>query len=365
MAPTPRRILIVRLSAIGDVINTLPAFAALRAGFPEARIGWAVEDRAAGLLETVPGLDRLHRFPRGEWSRRWKDRRALGALPGDFLAYARELRRERYDTVVDFQGNAKSALHVLLSGAPARWGFGPGHSREGSWLLLNHRLSPDGEAVNRVDKNLALAAALGAPPPPGGGRYAPPEEARREVDARLAAAGIAPPFAVLHPGTSRFGSFKRWPLMHWAAAAERFHHRTGLRLLVTWGPGERWMARSIVRGAGPAALEAPPLPGLPHLAALLQRARVVVGCDSAALHLAARLGVPTVGLYGPKDPRLYAPWGNRGEILRVGVPCSPCTRRTCEYPECMQRIEPAAVAEAMERWGQDAGSRFASNSMNP
>lgn len=335
------RLLIVRLSAIGDVINTLPAFAALRAGLPHAVIGWAVEDRAAGILDGLPGLDRIHRFPRHAWAQG----RGLAAM----LAHARAIRAERYDTVLDFQGNAKSALHVLLSGARVRWGFAAEHCREGSHVTTNRRVRPASATLNRVEKNLALAAALGVPIPGRLARFEVPAEACEDVDRRLREDGFPSAYTVLHPGTSRFGAFKRWPLQRYAEAGREFHRRTGIPVMVTWGPGERWMARAIVVGIGAGAREAPRLPGLLHLAALLARARVVVGSDSAALHLAARLGVPTVGLYGPKDPRIYAPFGNPGEVLRGEVPCSPCTLRTCGFPECMHRIDASAVVASMER----------------
>lgn len=344
------RLLIVRLSAIGDVINTLPAFAALRAGLPHAVIGWAVEDRAAGILEGLPGLDRLHRFPRQAWSAR----RGIASIAA-MLAHARAIRAERYDTVLDFQGNAKSALHVLLSGAKVRWGFTAEHCREWSHVTTNRRVRPGSATLNRVEKNIALAAALGVPIPERPAPFEVPLEVKEDVDRRLREVGLPMEYAVLHPGTSRFGAFKRWPLHRYAEAGRGFLRRTGLPLLVTWGPGERWMARAIAAGIGSGASETPRLPGLLHLAALLARARVVVGSDSAALHLAARLQVPTVGLYGPKDPRIYAPFGNPGEVLRGDVPCSPCTLRTCGYPECMHRIAVETVVESMER--NLAGSR--------
>jgi len=338
-------VLIVRLSAIGDVINTLPAFFALRRAWPDAFLGWAVDDRAAGILEDLPGLDRLHRFPRTGWSRRW--RAELLTVAGEALTYAEEIRAQRYDTVVDFQGNAKSALHVVLSRAPVRWGFVPGHSREWSHLATNRRVRPGQEVLNRVVKNFALVAALGVSIPERPDPLAISETVRAAADGLLRGAGVAGDFAVLHPGTSRFGAFKRWPLPRYAEAGRSFHRRTGLPLLITWGPGERWMARAIVAGIGIGAIECPPLPGLKHLAGVLARARVVVGSDSAALHLAARVGVPTVGLFGPKDPRVYGPYGNRLEILRGEVPCSPCPLRTCAYPECMGRIDAESVAAKM------------------
>lgn len=344
------RILIVRLSAIGDVINTLPAFAALRAAWPQAEFGWAVEDRAASLLEGMPGLDRVHRFPRAAMAQSpWYRRPTL------LYAYVRELRAARYDAVIDFQGNAKSALQVIWSRARQRWGFVAEHCREHSELTTNRRVRPEPTARNRVEKNLALAVGFGAKPSTEPAQYPVAEGVRREVDALLPAMGMRGVFAVAHPGTSGFGAFKRWPLQHWAEGIRRFHARTGLPTLITWGPGERWMASAIVAGAGAAAIECPRLPGLQHLAAVLRRAVLVVGCDSAALHLAARVGTPTVGLFGPKDPAVYGPWGNRAEILVGDVPCRPCTLRTCGYPECMRRIDAERVAEAMERMLREIG----------
>ncbi|MCI0343091.1 MAG: glycosyltransferase family 9 protein [Planctomycetales bacterium] len=309
----PASVLILRLSAIGDVLHTLPALAHLRAALPHARIGWMVEDRAAPLLEEHPHLDDLFVVPRRAMATAARALR-LGEAWESLRALVRGLRARRYGLALDFQGNAKSALAGLLSGARERLGFARGDCVEGSHLFTTRRLGPQPSAQHRVEKYLALARAAS-------GREAPAEPVL-PVDpcarARAAAwwsAGGPRPRILLAPGTSERRADKRWPAESYGALAALLRARLGGTMGVAYGPGEEALASAAGAAASPALLPFAPL-DLRELVAVLAESDLVVAPDSAAMHAAALLGRPTVGLFGPTDPALFAPRGARCAVVR-------------------------------------------------
>ncbi len=313
-----RRILCVRLSAVGDVINTLPALEALRRGFPAARVGFVVEDRAHDLIARHPSVDRVHLYRRKRWARWLHQPSNWPALYREFGAFAREIRAERYDVALNFQANLKGAMHALLSGAPRRIGFARGHCREAAFFFDNeHVAPPGGERINRVEKFLSLAAALGAPV--RGASYRLPEtrEPSVRVAAFLADRGLRD-YVAIHPGTSDFGRLKRWLPERFAALASRIGSEIELPSVVTWGPGERELAEGIVAGSGGRAMLAMETRNILDLAEIIRRARLYVGCDSGPLHLSSAVGTPSVALFGPKDPETYGPYNPLRRVVYKG-----------------------------------------------
>lgn len=347
------KLLVIRLSALGDVLFTLPAVHALRVARPALAIDWLVEERAATLLDLYPGLSRRLVWRRSALVREAKNPLRWPAAAGELLRHVGELRRERYDAVLDFQGNLKSGVHELLARGARKLGFDRAHTKEGAWLAARERVTPPPGPLHRIEQALALARAfapeLAAEPvaPP----LVVPPAAVDFAEQELAALGLAgKPFAILHPGTSAFGAFKRWRPDRFANVADLFASRLDLPTLVTFGPGEEALAGKVVAGTKRGATRmGPRTRSLPELAALLQRARLVVASDSAALHLAAFLGTRVVALYGPKDPRLYGPRFAPLEVVHTWLPCSPCSRRTCPDVLCMEEISVRQVVEAAER----------------
>ena len=306
------RVLLVRLGAVGDVLRALPAVRRLRVAFPGIRLAWIVEELSRPLLEDHPDVDTVIAFPR-------RDLRTIGR-PATFLAALRglkgRLRHEQFTASIDLQSSFKSGAVSLLSGAPRRIGFAPGHCRELSFLFSNEWAPLSSPWLNRVDRNLELAAALGARS--GAVDVVLPE---RPEEGRAAAAlleDLVPgggPVVVFSPGVSRRQSWKAWPGGHYGRLAELLHRSRGIRPIVVWGPGEVEIAQSIARAAGPAVVLAPPT-GLRLLAALLRRSTVFVGADTGPMHLAWVTGCRVVALFGPTDPRLNAPRGDGHQVLR-------------------------------------------------
>jgi ADP-heptose:LPS heptosyltransferase len=345
--PAPPRILLVRLSAIGDVIHALFGLAALRAAQPAAHIGFLVEDRAASIVEGHPDLDRVHVYPR----RRWQSGLLRDPLhtAQDATRFLADLRSARYDVAVDLQGNLKSGLLATLSGAPRRIGLSSRHAKEMSHLLHTERVEVPAGPLHRVDRALRLLSPLGVSGPAGSPRIAVRDDDRAEISGWLRAEGLVDgTFALLHPGTSGFGKHKRWEASRFGALAATLRRTRGLSSVVTWGPGEEGLADLVVAASGGAARRGPRTKRLTALAGLMERAALFVAADTGALHLAALLGVPVAGLFGPKDPRIYGPRGARVRVVHKGVDCSPCPKRSCADPVCMTSITVEDVLMAVD-----------------
>jgi ADP-heptose:LPS heptosyltransferase len=333
--PPARRILVIRLGALGDVIRTRFALAGLRALYPQARIDWLVEDRAAAGLVGVVGLDHIVEVPRGQlsWQRPVSSWRRMARL-------VEELREHRYDLALDFHGILKSALLAWWSRIPLRIGYGRGLAREGSQFLLTHRAIVRPTYLSRFERNAALVHFLGGSVP-----LSPPPLQLPDDLAVLADLPGRP--VVMHPGTSPSTFYKRWEPARYAELAIELQDRVGAATLVTWGPvaGERESAAEVVELARGSARLAPATSSLEVLLGLLSRARLFVGSDSGPMHLASLAGVPVLVLFGPTDPVENAPFeGVPNRVLRHDVGCNPC-RKGCSTRPCMAAI---AVEEAVK-----------------
>jgi lipopolysaccharide heptosyltransferase I len=350
------RILFVRLSALGDILFALPVFTRLRQAMPEAHITWLVDDRAASLLRGHPDIDELLVFPRKAWSEAVRHPLKWSGLARDARAFLRRLRGG-HDIALDVQGNLKSGILTYLSRATRRIGFARRSCREGNWLFTNEHVDPPREKRHRLERDLSLLSALDMEPSFCAPRF-PIESENPAVDRLLKSAfpgrngkAAGRPLIVLHPGTSHFGEFKRWPSDRYGATAHALARSTPCDILVTWGPDEEDLADAVVETSRGAAVKSPPTGSLRQLAALLARADLLVAADTGPLHIAALLGIPVVALFGPKDPDIYAPVPVLAPVavVRAGVPCSPCKLRKCDLRICMTEIEPEWVVAAALR----------------
>ncbi len=343
------KILLIRLSAIGDVVRTLPAFTCLRRGLPDARIEWAVEEASTEVLRDQPGLDRVLVFPRRQLARTIFAPDELPAAGRALAAFLRVLRESRYDLVIDFQGTFKTGLLSRLTQAPRRVGLGRGHAREMSNIFYTETASLPRRRMNRVDRALALVAHLGIsidnpvsdiPERPADAAYV--ESFLAGLSVRAAAAG---PPAVIFPGTSRAQAYKRYPATHFARAADRIAQSSGAPIVVAWGPGEEELAEDVISSMRSPASLAPALT-LSQLTSLIRRCRVFVSSDTGPMHIAWTVGAPVVAVLGPTDPVLNHPGGTLGEVAYRKIWCSPCRNRGCSSRSCLEELPPETVAEA-------------------
>lgn len=312
MAAESPRVAIVKLSSLGDVVHALPVAAALRAHAPDARLTWIVERREAPVLRDHPALDEIVVVDTRAW-RRVGSPPAVLALARTLLDLRRRLRAGRFDVAIDVQGLLKSGVLTAATGARRRIGFAAGRCREPvNALFTNHRVTPPPGARHVVDQYLALLEPLGVRAPRVEFRLARDDGAEARIEEFFATCGLKSRqrVVVLNPGAGR--PAKRWPPERFRALAERLSQDATASPLVVWGPGELAVAREIVEVAttrpGPRAALAPAT-DLPGLVAVLRRASVVVGGDTGPLHLAAALGTPCVGLYGPTVAERNGPYG--------------------------------------------------------
>lgn len=323
------RLVLLRLSALGDVIRVLPAWANLHRAFPEASFQAVVEDRHAFLLAPMPWLEPV------------VVRRARLGLPWTALAELREVaaRIRGADAALDFHGILKSALAPWMADIPERWG--DGLAREGAALLQTHPLPA--RAQTRYEQALGLAGAFGLSRGASGlDRFHPALRGVELPDPGPVWTEDGRPRAVLVPGASRRGAIKRWPLRHWISLAGRLARTHEVRWSL--GPEE-----ADLRDWLPAATGVPALPpmGLWELASALRQADRVVAPDTGLLHLAVVLGVRAVGVYGGSDPVVAGLPEGAGTVLRTGLECSPCRERNCRRRQCLEDLDPGRVLEAV------------------
>jgi lipopolysaccharide heptosyltransferase I len=334
----PASILIIKPSAIGDVVHGLPILSLLRRKWPEAKISWLVTPACAGILDRHPMLHEVIHFDRRAYAKAWRNWRTFKSL----RAFARGLRDRRFDLAIDLQGLLRSGWLARATRAPVRVGLSD--AREGARIFYTHRVptalgAPGGER-HAIERYLCVTEALGCGREPVEFPF-PTDDADR---AHVAALLPPSPYAVLMPGTN--WETKRWPVERFAALVAPLRERFGLESIVAGGPADADLAAPI-ECAG--ALNLAGKTTLRQLVALLERAAVVVANDSGPMHIAAALGRPLVAPFGPTSPVRTGPYRRMDSVIRLDIPCSPCFSRTCSHQSCLRWLETAPVLELAEQ----------------
>lgn len=344
MSHASPRILIVRLSHLGDVVQTIPLHHALRSAYPRARIAWAVQPEFAALVRGLPGLERAILFDRrggaGAWPRLVRDLESFGA-----------------DWSIDAQGNVKSALVALASRAPRRSGYARADWRE-SWAAtsVTDPCAPGLPVEHAVERVLRLARHVA--PHAGPPRFDAGLSDAEIADGERRLARLAPEDGGVLLHVSSPDDVRAWPIERWAELARaRAAHGP---VVVVSGPAEEEHGRALERAVGdPRVAHVVGQRGLRELAALFtacaRRGIPFVGCDSGPMHLAWSSGMRVVLLAGPQDERRTGPYGDERAHATIRASesptCAPCLGRVCELPSgpvCMERIESRSVAIALE-----------------
>ena len=326
-APRFDSLLIVRLSAMGDIIHTLPAAAALRQAFPHATLGWLIEERWAELLCTLryprsgrrssqrPLVDRVHSVNTAEWRRAsfsfntWQQM-AVGLS---------ELRGIKYDAVIDFQGAVRSALLARWSGAPIVYGNAQSRENAASMFYTRNVLVKT-RATHVVQEALALAGEVIPTAMPEAQVEFPVDS---DAEKRIAGLTVdVHDFVILNPGAG-WGA-KMWPAERYGQVAQELA-KDGLCSLVNYGPGEEDLAGA-VEAAGEGAARKISC-SVSELIALTRRARLFIGGDTGPMHMAAALKIPVVAIFGPTNPARNGPFGTRSVVLRSASSMTDHTRR--------------------------------------
>ncbi|TWU17376.1 Lipopolysaccharide core heptosyltransferase RfaQ [Novipirellula galeiformis] len=324
------RILIARLSAIGDAILTLPVACALRAKFPDAYLGWVVERKAAPMVRGHRALDAVISLERN-WF----------LSPKGIHTARAQLRPHRFDISLDCQGNTKSALAGWISGANQRIGYAGQYGGELSRLMNNVRIAPAFRHL--TDRSLELLTPLGLRSPSVHWDL-PVSDASVVWASRWRRTIPSKRIAVLNPGGT--WPSKRWEASRFAQTAVYLKHRYGYQSAVVWGTGEeRAMADKIVAQADGAAVLAPHT-DLHHLAALISNANLFISGDTGPLHIAVAVGTPTIGLYGATRPGDSGPYGQIA--IQKAYESSSRRQRSNANNSAMRAIQVADVCAAID-----------------
>jgi lipopolysaccharide heptosyltransferase I len=359
------RILLIKPSALGDVVHTIPLLVKLRARYPNARIDWLITPENAEVVRHHPALSNVVLFARRDFSKpglRWR-----AVLT--FLDRLKQLRRAKYDLVVDMHGQVRSAFFALITGARVRIGFDrpikfsrtfstehdlknvPSHgwrgAREGSWIVYTHRIPIPTLDVHAIDRYLWVGSLLGLDDePPDLAIHLSPETIR-SVERLLEEHGVpaGKPLIVLVPGT--IWETKHWTIEGFAGVAREFL-RKGFAVALAGTKRDELRCRQITAAApGTTDLCGKTTPA--DLAALIHRSEVAVTNDSGSMHVAASLGKPMVSVFGPTNPVHIGPYEKPQSVVRVDLSCSPCNyRRLSQCPfdhACMKQVTSAMVVE--------------------
>jgi len=329
-------ILIVKLSAIGDVVHALPVAYALKRCFPAARLTWVAERPACELLADNPCIDEVVVFDRAALKKTagWR------CVPG----FIRQLRARRFDLALDLQGLFKSAAIAGLSGARRRYVYCNARELSG---IVSRRVRGPHHKGHVVEQYLDVVRALGcaADEVVFPVRITAAESAAAEAVARGAGLDLAKRYVVLAPGAN--WPNKRWPPLRFAALADRLRQE-GVTPVLCGGTGDVPLAARIAAAAARPPVDLTGRTSLKELAHIVQKARALVGGDTGPLHLAAALGTPAVALYGPTDPGRNGPYGRGHKVLVTDQACAGCWRRACPRgADCLAGISVADVYQAV------------------
>jgi len=329
--------LIIRLSSLGDIIHTLPAFSALRKNYPEAMISWIVEENGKEILDLVPGLDRI--VP--NTLKRWK----LGSRR--FWQEFAKLKKEilnKDQVAIDFQGLIKSGFLAYLSGARRRIGFHRKNLKERqASLFYTENLAELSEKDHVINKNLKLLSRLGIENPGCGFPLRFPEELSANVRQILSELGYTPQKKLVLLNVGAAWETKRWHADRWVELVKKIGNDRIFRVLLWGSEIERELANEVSDASGVPLV---PSLSLKEVMTLIQMASALVSGDTFALQVACALDRPAVGLFGPTTPTRNGPFRERDRVVFHELECSHCYKRVCSRLECLDRITPDEVAAA-------------------
>jgi 3-deoxy-D-manno-octulosonic-acid transferase/heptosyltransferase-1 len=328
------KILIVKLSAIGDVIHTLPALNAIRRHYPEAHITWLVEEAAADLVRGHRAVDRMIVSGRKRWLAQLKTRQRREAL-AEIRAFWRELRDTCYDIVLDFQSLLKSGVLVWLAHGRRKIGFGKGmQHQEHSYLFLNERVPPVDMDVHALTRGLMLLKAIGIHESEAVYHVPVSDDDRQRVKALLSDQGISGSQRLVAINPVALWETKLWRNHRFAQVADRLVRDDQVEVVFTGGPDDRQVVESILEMMTVPAANLAGRTSLTQLAALYRLSAVLITTDTGPMHLAAAVGTTVVALFGPTAPWRTGPFGADHRIVRTAPACSPCFKRQCDIHRC-------------------------------
>ncbi len=348
--PPPERILIVKLSAIGDVIQTLPMVEALKEYYPQALMDWVVEEEASDVLVGHPALNRVIVSRRKSWPKQFFQKGERWATIHEIQKFIRDLRYHRYDWIIDNHGIFKSGLLVLLSRGRRKIGYQarPGIADEGSYLFTNERYPALDIEKHALERYLDLVRQLGVPSKKGTFHYPVSAALRQKGEEILQKGGLFEgPRVVIHP-LAKWAT-KNWPRKNFTQLADLLIQK-GVSVIFTGSKEDQGIVEEIATQmeSSPKMLNLSGQTSLKELAAVFSLADAILTTDTGPMHLAAAVGAPLIVLFGPTAPWRTGPYGDNHVVLRKNLDCSPCFRKQCATADCMNSITVEEVMKAVE-----------------
>jgi heptosyltransferase I len=332
--PEPQRVLIIKPSALGDVITALPVLRGLKRTFPHCRVSWLINNNCQSLISHDSDLDEIVSFDRKTMGTAWRSVSAAGLV----VSFLWKLRRSKFDWVLDLQGLLRSGIFTAATGASVRAGFAS--AREGATVFYNHRFSP--ESSHTVDRNIDLARHLGIDARSEDMTLQIAPEARSFADEFLTANNLkSGQFLICVPPTR--WETKLYPSRHWQRVISKMNERTTVVLM--GGPGDQELCGAARRDTGQGVIDLTGQTSIREFVAMISASSGVICGDSAAALIAPAVGVRSVVLIGPTRPELTGPY-SRGRAIVADLPCGGCLQKRCSHMTCMQIIDPDDVIES-------------------
>jgi len=332
---------------VGDVIRTLPAVKALKEHAPTSSITWIVEEPSRAFLESQPEVDEVILFPRKRWTKGMKSLRGIWGTIGEMRGFVKDLRRRKFDVVLDFHGILKSGVLSFLSGSPKRIGYDRSSTKEGNFLFSNVKVKLPLGRISRFQRNLALLKGMGIEVEESKYRLHIPPEDREYIESffKASSASLHRPLIAIHPGTSPKALFKRWMPDRYAQLADRLVRELNASVLFTWGEGELEWVEGIRKEMKEPSLLGPKTESLTQLGEVYRQCNLYIGGDTGPMHIASLMRIPAVVIYGPTDPIENEPFKKHIKV-RKEVGCNPCHEYSCKKLVCLKAISAEEVFKA-------------------
>ena len=343
------KILIVKLSAIGDVIHILPALNAVRKQYPDAHITWLVEEAAYSVIQGHKALDRIIVSKRKTWLKGLVRRSCLKNIR-EACGFIKDLRDTRYDLILDFQALLKSGVLIGLARGGRKIGFDKGmEHQEHSYIFLNERVPPVDMEVHALTRGMMLLEAIGISSNDVEYNIYISDQDRKKAEDLLQQHKKKEYklLAAINPVAK--WETKLWDNAKFAKLADRLIKQYNAKVFFTGSAEDRELILDIISRMKCKAYNLAGMTSLKILAALYEKASIVVSTDTGPMHLAAAVGTPVVALFGPTAPWRTGPFGDGHQIVRAGLECSPCFKRQCKTAECMKQISIKQVLDAVSR----------------
>ena len=341
------KILIVKLSAIGDVIHTLPSLNAIRKHYPDAHITWLVEEAASNLVVRHEALDRVIISKRKQWIKGVLSPSCLKNIK-ELYQFIKELRDTEYDLIIDFQGLLKSGVLIALARGKRKTGFDKGMEHmEHSYIFLNERIPPVNMDNHALLRNLMLINTLGIKSKEIEYKIPISDHTRKFIDSILVRHRIKGPELLVAINPVAKWKTKLWDNRKFALLADRLIEKYNASVIFTGSQADRSTIDNIMSCMSQSAVNLAGETTLKTLAALYEKTKFLISTDTGPMHMAAAVGTPVIALSGPTAPWRTGPFGSEHKILRSGLDCSPCFKRQCSTIDCMKQISVEQVMDAV------------------